>query len=108
MTSPVDKPSKKAATIVDPYAEGFLQESLGEDKWNLFSARLFERRLTGSRSKAKKAANATSTSNAASTSAGGNTADAPDTTASVIDFLCKAEAVKEVLRVYVPYVSNLL
>jgi hypothetical protein len=98
-TSPVDKSSKKAATIVDPYAEGFLQESLGEDKWNLFSARLFERRLTGPRSKVKKSGNAASTS----TGAGANNPETTnETTASVIDFLCKAEAVKEVLRVYVP------
>lgn len=94
----VEKPPKKPVTVVDPYAETFLQESLGHDKWSTFSARLFERRLTGPRSKAtKKAA-------AATNSANGGPAE---TTASVIDFLCKAEAVKEVLRVYVPCVCAL-
>ena len=84
--------------MVDPYAEAFLEESLGAEKWNTFSARLFERRLTGPRSKSKKEAKP---SNA---SAGGTV----ETTASVIDFLCKAEAVKEVLRVYVPCVMSFI
>ncbi|KAG8819173.1 pre-mRNA-splicing factor cwc22 [Serendipita sp. 399] len=86
--------SKKQAAVVDPYAEAFLQESLGQDKWTTFSARLFERRLTGSRSKSKKTA--------ATTTADGQI----ETTATVIDFLCKAEAVKEVLRIYVPHPYN--
>jgi hypothetical protein len=84
--------------VVDPFAEAFLEESLGAEKWNTFSARLFERRLTGPRSKNKKESKP---SNAA---AGGTV----ETTASVIDFLCKAEAVKEVLRVYVPCVLSFI
>ncbi|KAG8824496.1 hypothetical protein FRB91_010248 [Serendipita sp. 411] len=86
--------TKKQAAVVDPFAEAFLQESLGQDKWMTFSARLFERRLTGSRSKSKKTA--------ATTTADGQI----ETTATVIDFLCKAEAVKEVLRIYVPHPYN--
>ncbi|PVF95634.1 hypothetical protein CPB86DRAFT_787871 [Serendipita vermifera] len=86
------KGNKKVPPIVDPYAEAFLQESLGPEKWNTFSARLFERRLTGPRVRIKK------------TLQDGQTV--LETTASVIDFLCKAEAVKEVLRVYVPHPYN--
>lgn len=77
---------------MDPYAEAFLQESLGPEKWTTFSARLFELRLTGPRTKSKKQVI--------------TNPDGPpvDTTATVINFLCKAEAVKEVLRTYVPSV----
>ena len=77
---------------MDPFAEAFLQESLGHAKWTTFSARLFELRLTGPRTKSKRQPTAN--------------ADGPpvETTATVINFLCKAEAVKEVLRTYVPSV----
>lgn len=86
---PADLKSAKKASppAVDPFAAGYLREVLGDAKWNIFSARLFERRLTGPR-RSKKPAN------------GDN--GKVETTASLIDFLCKAEAVKEVLRTYVP------
>lgn len=82
------KATKKASPpAVDPFAAGYLREVLGDAKWNIFSARLFERRLTGPRRSKKPAS-------------GDN--GKVETTASLIDFLCKAEAVKEVLRTYVP------
>jgi hypothetical protein len=57
----------------DPHAAAFLRQVLGPEKWNIFSARLFERRLSQSKSGA-----------------------------TVIDFLVKVEVVKEILRTYVP------
>src|SRR5882757_2797220 len=42
------KTTKKASPpAVDPFVAGYLREVLGDAKWNVFSARLFERRLTG-------------------------------------------------------------
>ncbi|EGO20888.1 hypothetical protein SERLADRAFT_410465 [Serpula lacrymans var. lacrymans S7.9] len=79
----------------DPYAAAFLHEQLGEAKWSIFSARLFERRLGSSRNKSRsKVKNGDSEFNS---SGGGATA---------IDFLVKVEVVKEVLRTYVPHPYN--
>ncbi|KAI0316690.1 hypothetical protein OF83DRAFT_1084104 [Amylostereum chailletii] len=68
----------------DPDAAAFLRKRLGEDKWNIFSARLFERRLTGSKSRVR-----------------GQQSEGPRS-ASVFDFLVKVEVVKEVLRTMLP------
>ncbi|KAI0046691.1 hypothetical protein FA95DRAFT_1572971 [Auriscalpium vulgare] len=77
----------------DPYAAAFLQEQLGDDKWGIFSARLYERRLGGpkARSRARKHGDAEPQRNAG---------------ASALDFLIKVEVVKEVLRIYVPHPYN--
>jgi hypothetical protein len=78
----------------DPYAAAFIRERLGDDKWNIFSARLFERRLgvlkPDSKDKTKQL------SDVDSKNGGG---------AGAIDFMVKVEVVKEVLRTYVPYGS---
>lgn len=78
---------------VDPYAAAFLREQLGEAKWNTFSARLFERRLGPIKSRMRVRGKGIQD----------ETNSAPGATA--IDFLVKVEVVKEVLRIYVPYVS---
>lgn len=79
------------STDADPYAAAFIQEQLGDAKWSIFSARLFERRLGltkhGSKNKSRE------TSAVDSKSERGSTA---------IDFLVKVEVVKEILRTYVP------
>ena len=79
---------------VDPCAAAFLQDRLGEARWNTFSARLFERRLGPIKSKNRVR--------------GKNLNDdaSPPPGATAIDFLIKVEVVKEVLRTYVPYVPS--
>ncbi|KIO13616.1 hypothetical protein M404DRAFT_587495 [Pisolithus tinctorius Marx 270] len=79
-----------ASSQVDPYAAAFLREQLGEEKWNTFSARLFERRLGPIKSKMRVR--------------GKGQNDEPNSApgATAIDFLVKVEVVKEVLRTH-PY-----
>ncbi|KAH8107117.1 hypothetical protein BXZ70DRAFT_859579, partial [Cristinia sonorae] len=82
----------------DPYASRFLQEQLGEEKWEIFTSRLAENRKNGSRSRMKVAIAAAMESGVADyTDFGG---------ASAIDFLVKVEVVKRVLRTYVPHPYN--
>jgi hypothetical protein len=80
----------------DPYAGGFLREALSPEKYEVFSSRLFERRLNGTGFRPHKS------------SKDDGSAEVGDTRkfegASVIDFLVKVEVVKEVLRNYVPWV----
>lgn len=75
----------------DPYAEDFLKEVLGPHKWEIFSARLFERRL---RAKGK-----------GKHKPGGDDTDSRSSV-SAIEFLVKVEVVKEILRTYVPHPYN--
>ncbi|TFY80997.1 hypothetical protein EWM64_g3016 [Hericium alpestre] len=76
-------------TEADPYAAAFLQDQIGDEKWRVFSARLYERRLGGTKARFR----------------GKKAPDGPEPRgggASAIEFLVKVEVVKEVLRVYVP------
>lgn len=85
---------------IDQYARPFLQEQLGLEKWNVFSARLFERRLNHGKTKCaepRAKRHCINDNNATTKSCGG---------ASTIDFLVKVEVVKEVLRTYVPHPYN--
>ncbi|KIK93708.1 hypothetical protein PAXRUDRAFT_828694 [Paxillus rubicundulus Ve08.2h10] len=83
-----------APSQVDPYAAAFLRDRLGEEKWNTFSARLFERRLGPIKSKMRaRGKNAHDDAN-------------PAPGATAIDFLLKVEVVKEILRTYVPHPYN--
>ena len=75
---------------VDPCADAFLRDQLGEAKWNTFRARLFERRLGPVKSKIRVR------------SKNPNDDASPLPGATAIDFLVKVEVVKEVLRTYVP------
>ncbi|KAI0306387.1 hypothetical protein B0F90DRAFT_1814295 [Multifurca ochricompacta] len=77
----------------DPYAAAFLQSQIGSEKWGIFSARLYERRLGGpkARSRSKKSCGDTELRNSG---------------ACALDFLVKVEIVKEVLRIYVPHPYN--
>lgn len=79
---------------IDPHAAAFLKSQLGDEKWGIFSARLYERRLgrgqTQPRARGKKPA------------VEENDSSANGTGASAIDYLVKVEVVKEVLRTYVP------
>ncbi|KAI0256895.1 hypothetical protein BJV78DRAFT_1150787 [Lactifluus subvellereus] len=77
----------------DPYAAAFLQSQIGPEKWGIFSARLYERRLGGpkARSRGKKSSGDTELRNSG---------------ACALDFLVKVEIVKEVLRIYVPHPYN--
>ncbi|KAF8522308.1 hypothetical protein BU17DRAFT_45207, partial [Hysterangium stoloniferum] len=75
----------------DPYAEGFLRDVLGYDKWETFSSRLFERRL-GTKPKGKGKSKPNEEEDVKSVSA--------------IEFLVKVEVVKEILRTYVPHPYN--
>ncbi|KAF8590583.1 hypothetical protein K439DRAFT_100800 [Ramaria rubella] len=87
------KPAKPSTpSIADPYAEDFLRDMLGIDKWETFSSRLFERRL-GGKSKGKGK---------------GKPGDDDDSKSGVsaIEFLVKVEVVKEILRTYVPHPYN--
>ncbi|KAH7924595.1 hypothetical protein BV22DRAFT_1035003 [Leucogyrophana mollusca] len=81
----------ESAPQADPYASAFLREQLGEEKYNTFSARLFERRLGAAKSRAR--------------GKGKHPANEP-AGATAIDFLVKVEVVKEVLRTYVPHPYN--
>jgi hypothetical protein len=80
--------------LADPHAAAFLRERLGKEKWGIFCARLFERRLHSSRNRSSE-----SRSRRVSLSSD------IKCRASTVDFLVKVEVVKEVLRTYVPYVS---
>jgi len=77
----------------DPYAAAFLQAQIGPEKWGIFSARLYERRLGGpkARSRGKKSSGDTEVRNSG---------------ACALDFLVKVEIVKEILRIYVPHPYN--
>jgi len=77
---------------MDPYAEDFLKDVLGPEKWEIFSARLFERRL-GAKAKGKGR---------------GKPGEDGDNKSSIsaIEFLVKVEVVKEILRSYVPHPYN--
>ncbi|KAH7914948.1 hypothetical protein BJ138DRAFT_1142646 [Hygrophoropsis aurantiaca] len=80
-----------SAPQTDPYAAAFLREQLGEDKYNTFSARLFERRLGAAKSRCRGK---------------GKSSGHESAGATAIDFLVKVEIVKEVLRTYVPHPYN--
>ncbi|KAF8268887.1 hypothetical protein EI94DRAFT_1799927 [Lactarius quietus] len=77
----------------DPYAAAFLQSQIGLEKWGIFSARLYERRLGGpkARSRGKKSS---------------GDSELRTSGACALDFLVKVEIVKEVLRIYVPHPYN--
>jgi hypothetical protein len=77
----------------DPYAAAFLQSQIGHEKWGIFSARLYERRLGGpkARSRGKKSS---------------GDSELRTSGACALDFLVKVEIVKEVLRIYVPHPYN--
>ncbi|KAH8980932.1 hypothetical protein EDB86DRAFT_3087530 [Lactarius hatsudake] len=77
----------------DPYAAAFLQSQIGPEKWGIFSARLYERRLGGpkARSRGKKS---------------NGDSELRTSGACALDFLVKVEIVKEVLRIYVPHPYN--
>lgn len=82
---------------IDPYAEDFLKHRLGEQKWQTFSSRLFERRLGSTR-------NRTRTSRPKRLSGGSDDSESKTSGASAVEFLVKVEVVKEVLRTFVPWV----
>lgn len=91
-TCSFQKPQKGSSQPpTDPYAEDFLKEVLGPHKWEIFSARLFERRL---RAKGK-----------GKHKPGGDDTDSKSSV-SAIEFLVKVEVVKEILRTYVPHPYN--
>ncbi|ETW86019.1 hypothetical protein HETIRDRAFT_471296 [Heterobasidion irregulare TC 32-1] len=87
------RPKASQPAETDPFAAAFLQDQIGDEKWNIFSARLYERRLGGSkaRTRGKKSPAEHEPRNSG---------------ASAIEFLVKVEVVKEVLRVYVPHPYN--
>lgn len=89
------KASSANTTPADPYATGFLREALGAHKWNIFSSRLFERRLGGPKARARGKAKRV-----------GDEVDSKPHGASAIEFLIKVEVVKEVLRTFVPCVFS--
>lgn len=76
----------------DPYAAAYLRDQLGDEKWEIFSSRLFERRFSGQnpRTKNKSQGNIANDNEAKSGGAG------------AVEFLIKVEVVKEILRSYVP------
>lgn len=77
----------------DPYAASFLRDQLGDEKWEIFSSRLFERRFSANKPSRSRKSRGDS-----------EEGDAKAPGASAIDFLVKVEVVKEILRTYVPYV----
>ncbi|KAA1469524.1 hypothetical protein DENSPDRAFT_609686 [Dentipellis sp. KUC8613] len=89
------KRAKANQSEPDPYAAAFLQDQIGEDKWRIFAARLYERRLGGTKARyrGKKALD-------------GHDARGSGSGANAIEFLVKVEVVKEVLRIYVPHPYN--
>ncbi|KAG8681195.1 hypothetical protein FRC09_017688, partial [Ceratobasidium sp. 395] len=91
----------QCANQVDPYAEDFLKHRLGDQKWQTFSSRLFERRLGngGTRSRTR-----TSRSKRSSTSS--DDVETKPSGANAVEFLVKVEVVKEVLRTFVPHPYN--
>ncbi|GBE81934.1 hypothetical protein SCP_0403080 [Sparassis crispa] len=94
----------------DPYAPAFIQATIGEKKWEMFTARLAEKRIGRHRGKYK----ATPTNSSSlqgqdqhvDSAADVDTSSGKDRSASVIDFLVKVEVVKAVLRAYVPHPYN--
>ncbi|KAJ1310294.1 hypothetical protein OPQ81_007034 [Rhizoctonia solani] len=89
----------QCANQIDPFAEHFLRHRLGEEKWQTFSSRLFERRLGATR-------NRTRASRPRRLSDGSESHETKSTGASAVDFLVKVEVVKEVLRTFVPHPYN--
>ncbi|KAG8764196.1 hypothetical protein FRC11_000050 [Ceratobasidium sp. 423] len=89
----------QCANQIDPFAEHFLRHRLGEEKWQTFSSRLFERRLGATRNRARA-------SRPRRLSDGSETHETKSTGASAVDFLVKVEVVKEVLRTFVPHPYN--
>ncbi|KAI0027688.1 hypothetical protein K488DRAFT_74346 [Vararia minispora EC-137] len=83
---PQQVPKTDKAKVHDPDAASFLQERLGPAKWATFSARLFDKRLSSSRTRRAE--------------------DDDGSSLSVYSFLVKVEAVKEVLRTLVPHPYN--
>ncbi|KAG8748041.1 hypothetical protein FRC10_009793 [Ceratobasidium sp. 414] len=90
----------QCANQVDPYAEDFLKHRLGEQKWQTFSSRLFERRLgngsTRSRTRTSRSKRSSSSDEVEPKAPGAN----------AVEFLLKVEVVKEVLRTFVPHPYN--
>ncbi|KIJ44102.1 hypothetical protein M422DRAFT_252594, partial [Sphaerobolus stellatus SS14] len=94
VTNSFTKPQKSASQPpMDPYAEDFLKDVLGPEKWEIFSARLFERRL-GAKARILK-----------NKGKSGEEGDGKSSI-SAIEFLVKVEVVKEILRTYVPHPYN--
>ncbi|TFY50397.1 hypothetical protein EVG20_g11542 [Dentipellis fragilis] len=89
------KRAKANQSEPDPYAAAFLQDQIGDDKWRIFAARLYERRLGGTKARyrGKKALDA-------------HDGRGSGSGANAIEFLVKVEVVKEVLRIYVPHPYN--
>jgi len=89
----------QCANQVDPYAEDFLKHRLGEQKWQTFSSRLFERRLgNGTRSRTRTSRSKRSLSS--------DEVEPKTPGANAVEFLVKVEVVKEVLRTFVPHPYN--
>lgn len=86
------KSANTVSNVPHPYAAAFLKEHLGPVKFASFSAKLFERRLGGSKPRAR-------TKDKHEVRLGSNGA-------TVVEFLIKTEVVKEVLRTYVPFVHE--
>ncbi|QRV86242.1 hypothetical protein RhiJN_14260 [Ceratobasidium sp. AG-Ba] len=89
---------------IDPYAEDFLKHRLGEEKWQTFSSRLFERRLSNNGNGTTRSRARTSRSKRASAASDDIEPRSPG--ANAVDFLIKVEVVKEVLRTFVPHPYN--
>ncbi|KAG9103859.1 hypothetical protein FRC06_007537 [Ceratobasidium sp. 370] len=86
---------------VDPYAEDFLKHRLGEQKWQTFSSRLFERRLGNGSTRSR-----TRTSRSKRSSNSSDDVEPKTPGANAVEFLVKVEVVKEVLRTFVPHPYN--
>ncbi|KAG9127950.1 hypothetical protein FRC07_007188 [Ceratobasidium sp. 392] len=86
---------------VDPYAEDFLKHRLGEQKWQTFSSRLFERRLGNGSTRSR-----TRSSRSKRSSASSDDVETKTSGANAVEFLVKVEVVKEVLRTFVPHPYN--
>ena len=85
------KRAKAANTLqADPYAAAFLRDQLGEERWDIFSSRLFERRFVQKPKQKVKGRRGT------------DEVEGKSCSASAIDFLVKVEVVKSVLRTFVP------
>ena len=85
----------------EKYTRQFLRERLGERKYDIFIARLSERRLNGEKAHLVKARAGSRKRNLPADEVAKNS----ENSASTIDFLVKVEVVKEVLRLFVPFVS---
>jgi len=82
---------------MDPYATEFLKDALGPEKWAVFSARLFERRLSASKPRSRKGKGAVFAPAVSEEECQGRVGGA-----NAVEFLVKVEIVKEVLRTFVP------